>query len=165
MARYLFQRTWLGEPELLEEQIWLLRQRDRRVAAAEDSGPAGDEARRRTSAALEAARDSIIVCGLADPLVFFAISQDHQRQIVLARGALRVHRHRLLSGALPEKLVDFADTSWPPSPDLCFGGGGVAYERTRSGFLLRDARWSKPWDARDRRIQVSYTSAPAPAPK
>ncbi|HVJ81886.1 MAG TPA: hypothetical protein VNC50_12535, partial [Planctomycetia bacterium] len=131
-----FRASWLGEPERLEEQIWLLRHLQLRIDAVDDLGPGGlaalQEYERRVARLGKsrlAANSPRILAGVREAKF------RHQLTASLARGALRAGRYVAAHGKLPNSIAEFSDAEWPPKSDLWFGPSGPHYEKTEEGFL------------------------------
>ncbi|HVJ80083.1 MAG TPA: hypothetical protein VNC50_03345, partial [Planctomycetia bacterium] len=75
------------------------------------------------------------------------------------------HRYFRQHGKLPDKIADFADSSWPPSSENCFGPSGPRYEKTADGFTLRHPDQSLGRGAAVNPYSLEVMYPPAKRPK
>ncbi|HVJ80665.1 MAG TPA: hypothetical protein VNC50_06305 [Planctomycetia bacterium] len=160
-----YESSWLGEPDRLEDQIWLFSNLDQRTRAIDDLGPAGEEALKTYDAEL-AERKNASLLGFLMPSISNLRTAKHRHLVTahLARGCLRAHRYLRQHGKLPDKIADFADSSWPPSSEDYFGPSGPRYEKTADGFTLRhpDQSLGRGAPVNPYSLEVKYPPAKRP---
>ncbi|HVJ83664.1 MAG TPA: hypothetical protein VNC50_21535, partial [Planctomycetia bacterium] len=152
LARY--QSSWLGEPDRIEEQIWLLKNVDRRIVAFDDLGPIGAAAMAEFEAEC-AARRYASVLGVFMPAMKPAKSAKTRHLALgsLARGCLRGQRYAATHGRLPDKIADFADADWSVA-GAAPGLFAPEYLKTKDGFTLRTDDPTRPGAAAPAFLQL-----------
>jgi hypothetical protein len=166
VARY--QTSRLGEPDRIEDQVWLARTLDRRVAAVDDLGPSGAAALVEHEADLARQGGYSFAARMMPPLD--KLRDGHRRlrlEAEAARGCLRINRFRAVHDRWPSALAEVACADWPSaSSALLFGASGPRYERTASGFRLRHSELKpvgmpapNPWG-----LEVRYPPGRLPKP-
>ncbi|HVJ81888.1 MAG TPA: hypothetical protein VNC50_12545 [Planctomycetia bacterium] len=138
--KFWFERSGFGEVRRLQDDVRLMRNVERRIAAMDDLSPTGRAV--LVDLALEPDRDlgaGLLGGAIADFGPFRAAKHRLLVKASLARGALRINRFRATHGRLPGALAEVADADWNPQSEILFGAAGPHYEKTNEGFLLRHA--------------------------